>query len=136
MSRFKKLSHVIYCCKYHIVWVPKYRYKVLTGKIGNEVYRTIAGHCVRLKCEIIELNIQNDHCHLLVVVPPKVSISTLMGVLKGKVAITIFQKFPELRQKRYWGNKFWAPGYCVDTVGLDTEMIQKYVKFQDDNEKK
>jgi putative transposase len=59
-----------------------------------------------------------------------------MGILKGKVAIAIFQKFPELRQKKYWGNKFWAPGYCVDTVGLDTEMIQKYVKFQDDNGKK
>jgi putative transposase len=59
-----------------------------------------------------------------------------MGTLKGKSAVRIFQQFPKLREQRYWGNKFWAPGYCVDTVGLDTEMIQKYVKFQDQKEKK
>ena len=83
MSRFKKLSHVIYCCKYHLVWVPKYRYKVLVGAIGSDVYRLIVIHCEKLSCEIIEINIQRDHCHLLVVIPPKLStISKLMGIMK------------------------------------------------------
>ena len=132
MSRFQKLSHVIWPCQYHIVWVPKYRYKVLKGKIGEEVRKTIIVQSERLGCEIIELNVQVDHVHLLIKVPPKVSISALMGVMKGKSAIRVFSKFPELKQRPYWGNHFWAEGYCVDTVGLNSEMIQKYVKYQED----
>jgi putative transposase len=116
----------------HIVWVPKYRYKVLKGKIGEEVRKTIIVQSERLGCEIVELNVQVDHVHLLIKIPPKVSISSLMGVMKGKSAIRVFSKFPELKQRPYWGNHFWAEGYCVDTVGLDSEMIQKYVKYQED----
>ena len=132
MSRFKKLSHVLWHCQYHIVWIPKYRYKVLRGKIGEEVRKTIIIQSERLGCEIVELNIQVDHVHLLIKVPPKISISSLMGVMKGKSAIRVFSKFPELKQRPYWGNHFWAEGYCVDTVGLDSEMIKKYVKYQED----
>ena len=132
MSRFQKLSHVIWHCQYHIIWVPKYRYKVLKGKIGEEVRKTIIVQSERLGCEIVELNVQMDHVHLLIKVPPKVSISSLMGVMKGKSVIRVFSKFPELKQRPYWGNHFWAEGYCVDTVGLDSEMIQKYVKYQED----
>ena len=132
MSRFQKLSHVIWHCQYHIVWVPKYRYKVLKGKIGEEVRKTIIVQSERLGCEIVELNVQVDHVHLLIKVPPKVSISALMGVMKGKSAIRVFSKFPELKQRPYWGNHFWAEGNCVDTVGLDSEMIQKYVRYQED----
>ena len=132
MSRFQKLLHVIWHCQYHIVWVPKYRYKVLKGKIGEEIRKTIIVQSERLGCEIVELNVQVDHVHLLIKVPPKVSISALMGVMKGKSAIRVFRKFPELKQRPYWGNHFWAEGYCVDTVGLDSEMIQKYVKYQED----
>jgi putative transposase len=136
MSRFEKLSHVIWHCQYHLVWVPKYRYRVLTGKIGKEVEETIRQQLSRLGCRLIELNIQKDHVHLLVKVPPKLSISTVMGTLKGKSAIRVFQRNPELKAKPYWGNHFWAEGYCVDTVGLDSEMIRKYVKYQDDKEPK
>ncbi len=71
-----------------------------------------------------------DHVHLLIKVPPKISISSLMGVMKGKSAIRVFNKFPELKQRPYWGNHFWASGYCVDTVGLDSEMIKKYVNIE------
>ena len=136
MSRFEKLSHVLWHCQYHIVWVPKYRYRVLTGRVGDEVKRSICQQVARLDCRLVELNIQKDHIHLLVKVPPKVSISHLMGVLKGKTAIRVFHKFPELKTKPYWGNHFWANGYCVDTVGLDSEMIRKYVKYQEQNEPK
>ena len=132
MSRFQKLSHVIWHCQYHIVWAPKYRYKVLKGKIGEEVRKTIIVQSERLGCEIVELNVQVDHVHLLIKVPPKVSISAVMGVMKGKSAIRVFSKFSELKQRLYWGNHFWAEGYCVDTVGLDSEMIQQYVKYQED----
>ena len=82
----------------------------------------------------MELNIQPDHVHLLTLVPPKISISKLLGTVKGRTAIRVFQKFPYLKQKPYWGNHFWAQGYCVDTVGVDAEMIKKYVKYQETKE--
>ncbi len=136
MSRFKRLSHVIWCCQYHIVWVPKYRFRVLQGEISKELYKTIQVFCGRLGCEVVELNIQKDHVHLLVKIPPKVGISELMGILKGKSAIQMFRLFPALKQKPFWGNHFWARGYCVDTVGLNEEMIRKYVKFQEKEEQR
>ena len=86
-------------------------------------------------CEVIELNVQEDHIHLLVSVPPKVSISYLMGLLKGKIAIKLFKSYPRLKKKPYWGNHFWARGYFVSTVGLDEEMIKKYMKYQEKEEK-
>lgn len=135
MSRFDKLSHVLWHCQYHIVWVPKYRYRVLTGAVGREVSECINIYSSRLGCEIIELNIQADHVHLLIKVPPKQSISDLMGALKGRTAIRIFKRFPYLKERPYWGNHFWAKGYCVDTVGLNEDMIRKYVKYQEKLEK-
>ena len=135
MSRFRKTSHVLWHCQYHIVWVPKYRFRVLTGPIAQEVYECIQVFCGQLGSEVIELNVQPDHVHLLVMNPPKVSLSTLMGILKGRTAIRVFKKFPYLKQRPYWGNHFWAQGYCVDTVGLDSDMIRKYVQYQERKEK-
>jgi putative transposase len=131
-ATYLKLSHVIWHCQFHIVWVPKYRYRVLNGKIGEKVRKNIIIQSERLNCEIVELSVQDDHVHLLIKVPPKIAISRLMGVLKGKTAIRVFNKFPKLKKRPYWGNHFWAEGYCVDTVGLDSEMIKKYVKYQED----
>ena len=136
MSRFRKLSHTIWHCQYHIVWVPKYRFRMLTGAVGQEVERCIRAFCEQQHAEIVELNIQVDHVHLLVMVPPKLSISEFVGTLKGRTAIRVFNKFRHLKHKPYWGNHFWARGYCVDTVGLDAEKIQKYVKYQEDKEKR
>ena len=135
MSRFNKLSHVLWHCQYHIVWVPKYRYRILTGAVGREVFECIQVNSSRLDCQVIELNIQADHVHLLIKVPPKQSISDLMGTLKGRTAIRIFKQFPYLKQRPYWGNHFWARGYCVDTVGLNADMILKYIKYQEKLEK-
>ena len=132
MSRFRKLAHVLWCCQYHIIWCPKYRFRVLEGSVGQEIEKEIKVQVERLKCELVELNVCKDHVHLLIKVLPKISISQLMGTLKGKTAIKIFQKYPRLKVKPYWGNHFWASGYCVDTVGLDSEMIRKYVKYQED----
>jgi len=97
MSRFSKLSHVLWHCQYHIVWVPKYRYRVLTGKVGFEVLKTLRVYTERLGCEVVEINIQPDHVHLLVKVPPKVAISKLLGTVKGKTALQIFKQFPRSR---------------------------------------
>ena len=131
MSRFRKLSHTIWHCQYHIVWVPKYRYRVLRGPIGVAVYESIQAICGYAGAEVVEMNVQEDHVHLIVMVPPKVSISDLMGRVKGQTSIKIFKQFRHLRKKPYWGNHFWSKGYCVDTVGLDAEMIRRYVKFQE-----
>jgi putative transposase len=135
MSNFKKLSHVIYRCDYHIVWTPKYRFKLLEGLIKQLLEKDIAMLLEWQGCEKKELNIQIDHIHLVVSVPPKLSISRLMGILKGKTAIKIFKSYPQLKQKPYWGNHFWSRGYCVDTIGLDEEKIRKYVQFQEKQEK-
>ena len=84
----------------------------------------------------MEMNIQPDHIHLVTMIPPKLSISDYCGIVKGRTAIRVFNKYKELKQKPYWGNHFWTEGYCVDTVGLDSEMIRKYVKYQDSQEPK
>jgi len=78
-----------------------------------------------------EMTVQKDHIHMVCSIPPKVSISEFMGVLKGKIAIKLFKTYPSLKQKPYWGNHFWSRGYFVSTVGLDEAMIKRYVKYQE-----
>ena len=135
MSKYKKLSHVVYKCDYHIVWVPKYRFRILKGLIKEHLEKDLRMICEWKKAEILELNIQEDHVHLVISIPPKVSISEMMGILKGKTAIKIFKSYPELKKKPYWGNHFWARGYFVNTVGLNEDVIRRYVNFQESEEK-
>ncbi len=134
MSRFRKLTHTIWHCQYHIVWTPKYRLRILTGQVAAEVNRCIRAFSEQKNCEIIELSVQIDHVHLIVLVPHKISISDFVGVVKGRVAIRVLNKFRHLKQKPYWGNHFWSRDYCADTVGLDSEMIRKYVQYQEKKE--
>ena len=136
MSRFKKLSHTIWHCKYHIVWVPKYRLRILKGDVAQEVEHCIRAFSESQAAEVMELNVCEDHVHLLVLIPPKVSVSNFVGTVKGRTAIRVFNRFRKLKQKPYWGNHFWARGYCVDTIGLDEEMIRKYIKYQEQKDKK
>ena len=136
MSRFRKLSQAIWHCQYHIVWVPKYRYRVLSGPVAEEVRTCVLAFSSRLGGEVVELSVQADHVHVVAMVPPKVSISGYVGTLKGRSAIQVFTKFRHLKKRPYWGNHFWARGYCVDTVGLDAEMIRKYVKYQEKRERR
>jgi putative transposase len=118
------------------VWTPKYRFRVLEGETKREVEGCIRTFSKERGCEVLELNVQRDHVHLVTLIPPKVSISELMGRLKGRTAIRTLRRHPELRKKRYWGNHFWAPGYCVDTVGINEEMIRRYVRYQEKKEQK
>ncbi len=127
MSRFKKLSHTIWHCQYHVVWTPKYRLRILDSAVGEEVARCIKAFSEQKSCDVIGLNVQRDHVHLVVMVPPKLSISEYMRIIKGHTAIRVFNKFRNLKKKPYWGNHFWSRGYCVDTVGLDAGKICLYV---------
>ncbi|OHC08690.1 MAG: transposase [Planctomycetes bacterium RIFOXYB12_FULL_42_10] len=136
MSRFKKLTHCLWHCKYHIVWVPKYRFRVLTGQVKEEVCTSVQTFSSQKGCEILELNVQADHVHIVTMIPPKVSVSEYVGTVKGRSAIRVFKRFPTLKKKPYWGNHFWAQGYCVDTIGLDEEMIRKYVRYQEQQERR
>jgi len=135
MSRFNKLSHSLWHCKYHIIFVPKYRYKILKDAISIQLKERIYQISRQLGCIVDELNIQEDHVHLLVSIPPKHSVSSFVGIIKGKTVILLLNYFKKLKKVTYWGGNFWAKGYCVDTVGLDLEMIRKYVKYQDQKDK-
>lgn len=132
--RFKKLAHSLYECKYHVVFCPKYRYKILQDEVRQYVTQQI----YRLSSqkdgvEALEVNVQEDHVHLVLSIPPKYAVSQVMGFLKGKLALRMFDRYPELR-RRYWGQHVWSRGYCVSTVGLDEERIRKYVKWQTKND--
>jgi putative transposase len=129
MSRFKKLSHTIYECKYHVVWIPKYRYRVMTGEVQGYVQNQLRRLCDWKKLEVIELNVRPEHVHIVLWIPPNMAVSQVAGFMKGKTALRIMDKFPSLR-KRYWTKHFWSPGYCATTIGLDEEMIQQYVRWQ------
>ena len=129
MKQFKRLAHAVWQCKYHVVWCPKYRYRILRGELGKTVRDIIRQLCEWKKIEILEGNIQIDHIHLVLEIPPKYSISEAVGFLKGKSAIKLFDFHLELK-RRYWGRHFWAKGYCVSTVGLDEVQIRNYVRYQ------
>ena len=132
---FNRLSHTIYECKYHIVFCPKYRFRILEGSVGSFVLKNIyqlLGY--KEKVEVLEANVQPDHVHIVLSIPPKYSVSLLMGYLKGKLALRLFQRYEKLG-KRFWGRHFWSRGYCVSTVGLDEEKIRLYVRWQEQKEK-
>jgi putative transposase len=128
--QFRKLAHSLYECKYHIVFCPKYRYKILREEVAKYISKQID----RLSgqkdgIDVLEVNVQVDHVHMVVTIPPKYAVSQYMGFLKGKLALKLFDRYPKLR-KRYWGQHVWSRGYCVSTVGLDEDRIRKYVKWQ------
>lgn len=129
MKELRKLGHSVYDCKYHVVWCPKYRFKVMQNEIRLYVREVIKELCRWKKLEIIQGNVQEDHIHIVLGIPPNYSVLSTIGFLKGKSAIKIFNKFGKLR-KKYWGMHFWSQGYCVSTVGLDEARIVKYVRWQ------
>jgi len=135
MAKWKKIAHVVYQCSYHIVWCPKYRFRIMKGQVGEYIEHRIRALCEWKGVEILELNVMEDHVHMIITLPPKISVSEMMGILKGKTAISLFKNFPTLKKKPYWGNHFWSRGYCVSTIGLDEDKIRRYVKYQEENER-
>ena len=129
-----KLSHVVWDCTYHIVIIPKYRYKIFTNEVKHAVRDELKKLCLWMGVKIVEGHVSKDHIHLCVAIAPKMAVSDVIGSLKGKTAIRMFNKFPELK-KRYWGCHFWSRGYFVSTVGINEEIIRQYIRNQDKIEK-
>ena len=123
------LSHSTWNCKYHIVFAPKYRRQVIYGKIKSDIGKIIRTLCEQKGVEIIEAEACADHIHLLVSIPPKISVSGFMGYLKGKCSLMIFDRHANLKYK-YGNRHFWCKGYYVDTVGKNKKVIAEYIRNQ------
>ncbi len=123
------LAHTTWNCKYHIVFAPKYRRQLIYGKIRADIGVIIRKLCDQKGVEIIEANACVDHIHMLVSIPPKLSVSAFMGFLKGKSSLMIFDRHANLKYK-YGNRKFWCRGYYVDTVGRNKKAIEAYIKNQ------
>ena len=134
-KRCKSLSHTLWECKYHFVFCPKYRYRILGGEVAGYVERSIY-QLLRQKDKVtvLECNVQPDHVHLVLEIPPKYKVSDIMGFLKGKLALNMFKQYPHFG-RQYWGRHLWSRGYCVSTVGVDEEKIRQYVRWQEEKEK-
>ena len=123
------LAHTKWVCKYHIVFTPKYRRKIIYNQLRVDIRTILKDLCKWKGVEIIEGNCMPDHVHLLLSIPPKMSVSNVMGYLKGKSSLMIFEKHANLKYK-YGNRHFWCRGYYVDTVGKNTAAIKKYIQNQ------
>ena len=130
---YNSLSHTKWRCQYHIVLTPKYRRQIIYGKYKAEIGKILRTLCERNGIEIIEANACKDHIHMLVSIPPKMSVSRAMGIIKGKSALMIFDRLANLKYK-YGNRHFWCRGYFVDTVGRNKTAIQKYIQEQVDED--
>ena len=124
------LSHTRWNCKYHIVFIPKYRRKEIYGKIRSDIGQIIRQLCSYKGVAIMEAHAMPDHIHMLVRIPPKIAVSNFMGYLKGKSSLMIFERHANLKYK-YGNRNFWAKGFFVSTVGLDTKKVQEYIRDQE-----
>ena len=124
------LSHTRWNCKYHIVFIPKYRRKEIYGKLRSDIGQIIRQLCSYKGVEIMEAHAMPDHIHMLVRIPPKIAVSNFMGYLKGKSSLMIFERHANLKYK-YGNRNFWAKGFFVSTVGLDTKKVQEYIRNQE-----
>ena len=135
MRDWQSQSHVRHYCRYHVVFVPKYRKKQIYGNLRRDIGKILRELCRQHGVEIVEGHAMSDHIHLLLMIPPKYSVAHTIGFLKGKSAIRIFRDY--LRVKRnFTGRHFWARGYCVSTVGLEEKLIQDYIRDQEQEEKR
>jgi REP element-mobilizing transposase RayT len=123
------LSHTKWECKYHIVFAPKFRRQIIYGKLKQDVANILSTLCKRKGVEIIEAECCRDHVHMLVRIPPSISVSSFMGYLKGKSSLMIFDRHANLKYK-YGNRHFWCRGYYVDTVGKNAKKIEEYIKNQ------
>ena len=123
------LAHTKWNCKYHIVFAPKYRRRVIYGKIRADIGIMLRKLCEYKEVEIIEAEACKDHMHMLVSIPPKYSVSQIMGYLKGKSSLMIFEKYANMKYK-YGNRHFWCRGYYVDTVGRNKKVIAEYIRNQ------
>ena len=129
MHEWQSLSHVRWDCKYHVVVVPKYRKKLLFGRLRKQIGPILRELCRQKGIELLEGHVMPDHVHMCLAIPPKYSVAYTIGFLKGKSAIRIHRQYE--RSERVYGKHFWAERYCVSTIGLDEEKIRQYVRDQE-----
>ena len=129
------LAHTQWNCKYHIVFAPKFRGQIIYGRLRASIGRILRELCERKHVEIVEANACPDHIHMLVKIPPKISVSDFMGYLKGKSSLMIFDQHANLKYK-YGNRHFWCRGYYVDTVGRNEKVIQEYIKRQQEEDQR
>ena len=135
MREWQSQAHVKHYCRYHVVFVPKYRKKSIYGVLRKNIGGIFRDLCRQSGIELVEGHAMGDHVHMLLMIPPKFSVANTIGFLKGKSAIRIFRDYLQVK-RNFTGRHFWAPGYCVSTVGLDEVMVQNYIKNQELEEKR
>ena len=134
MNDVKSLSHSKWRCKYHIVFAPKYRRQVIYGRIKVDIGKILRDLCTRKNVEILEAECCPNHIHMLVMIPPHLSVSSFMGYLKGKSSLMIYEKWGNMKYK-YRNREFWCRGYYVDTAGKDAKKIKEYIQHQLDEDR-
>ncbi len=134
MERYESLHHTKWECKYHVVWIPKSRKKVLYVQLRKDLGQILRGLAKQKESEVVEGTLKPDHVHMVISIPPKYSVSQVVGYVKGKSAIWVARTTG--RNRNFVGQNFWARGYCVSTVGLDEETIREYVRSQEEADKK
>ena len=135
MSDYSSLNHTVWDCKYHVVFIPKCRRKVLYGKVRESLGEVFHSLAQQRECKILEGHLHTDHVHMLIRIPPKYAVSHVVGFIKGKSAIRVARDFMG-RHRSFQGYHFWARGYFVSTVGIDELTIQKYIQDQEKNDQK
>ncbi len=135
MNDVQSLGHTLWECKYHLVWVPKYRRKVLYGDIRKHLGGVLRELAIQRESNILEGHLMNDHLHMLISIPPKYSVAQVVGFMKGKSAIQIARTFGG-RKQNFTGQHFWARGYYVSTVGGDERVIRQYIKTQEQEDRR
>ena len=132
LRQWKNQSHVRWYCRYHVVIVPKYRRKVLFGVVRKQIGELIKEVCNRHEIRVVEGHIKRDHVHMCIEIPPKHSVSEVIGKLKGKTTILLHQRYG--RKKNFKGLNFWSRGYCVSTIGLQEANELEYIRSQEKHE--
>ena len=135
MRDWQNQTHVKYYCRYHIVFVPKYRKKGIYGALRRDIGSIFRDLCRQQGIELVEGYAMKDHIHMLLGIPPKFSVANTVGFLKGKSAIRIFRDYAQVK-RNFTGRHFWARGYCVSTVGIEEQVIQQYIRDQEKEEKR
>lgn len=135
MNDTQSLAHTRWECKYHVVWIPKYRRKTLFGTLRREIGPVLRQLAQQKECEIMEGKLMLDHVHMLIRIPPKYAVSQIIGYLKGKSAIHIARTWGG-RKQNFTGQHFWARGYYVSTVGIDEDTIRRYIQQQEADDRR
>ena len=135
MKDRQSLSHSAWECKYHVVWIPKFRKKAIYNELRKYLGAVFRDLARQKECEILEGHLMSDHVHILISIPPKYAVSNIVGFIKGKSAINIARNYCG-RKKNFTGQSFWARGYYVTTVGKDEVVVREYIRKQDDEDRR